>query len=155
MGSDFMFAFARAPHTELGSIDAMLSAELQARIGKMRAYKHVSGLTLDELSVETDAVAFEADPEIFDDGVDTASEEYLDALRPQYLEQLLKDVDLFLDDRRDISGFTLHEEVYYITGGMSWGDDPTDAYFPIQRVDIAGIFDEPITEAEFDEAILP
>lgn len=42
--------------------------------------------------------------------------------------------------------------VFYISGGMSWGDDPTDAYPVINELDYLAVFDKPITAEEWDRA---
>jgi hypothetical protein len=46
------------------------------------------------------------------------------------------------EDRRDVSHLHLHGMVYYITGGMSWGDSPTEAY------DDFGLIQECFTQFE-------
>jgi hypothetical protein len=53
-------------------------------------------------------------------------------------EQMLDDVDELVDfnGRRDAGTLGLHEMPYlcHISGGMSWGDSPTDAFSILARV---------------------
>jgi len=49
-------------------------------------------------------------------------------------------VDVACSDRRDLGWFQDSDDQYWlITGGMSWGDDPTDAYQYIMAIAESGI----------------
>jgi hypothetical protein len=55
--------------------------------------------------------------------------------KTDYLAELLTDLDVvYSDDRRDTSVMRLGDVTYVMTGGMSWGDIPTDAFDPINRI---------------------
>ncbi len=56
------------------------------------------------------------------------------------VEKLLKDaVDELTGYRRDVGGMVLNDISYAISGGMSWGDSPTDAISFIGLLDMSGI----------------
>jgi len=49
---------------------------------------------------------------------------------------------------RDVADLHLEGKHYFITGGMSWGDEPTDSYDIINLIDALGITNEPFTSEE-------
>lgn len=51
-----------------------------------------------------------------------------------YRGRLLSDLDYVYGDRRDVGALILDGKNYVLTGGMSWGDDPTEAYWPLARI---------------------
>ena len=51
-------------------------------------------------------------------------------------------------ESRDTATMQLDGNYYYITGGMSWGDEPTDSYPVINLIDALGITNEPFTPEE-------
>lgn len=46
---------------------------------------------------------------------------------------LMEDIDLAYGYSRETGRFHHKDETFVITGGMSWGDDPTDAFAAIER----------------------
>jgi hypothetical protein len=57
---------------------------------------------------------------------------------------LVKAVDLIREGGRDLTTLLLDGVKWLVTGGMTWGDDPTDAYQYVRLLDASGITDEPI-----------
>jgi len=51
-------------------------------------------------------------------------------------------------ESRDTATMQLDGNYYYITGGMSWGDEPTDSYPVINLIDALGITEVPFTDEE-------
>lgn len=50
--------------------------------------------------------------------------------------------------RRDVAELEFGGRPYWLTGGMSWGDTPTDAYESIAALGWIGVYDDPLPEAE-------
>lgn len=93
------------------------AAELKARVDRIS---------------ERDLIGIGEDAGIYDaEGMITASGVWA---------QLLVDVEFYLRcaSRRDVSLFG----EWYVTGGMSWGDDPTEAFAPFCRLATAGVTDD-------------
>ena len=40
---------------------------------------------------------------------------------------------------RDLAVMTFGGKEYFISGGMSWGDDPTDSFRPVMLLELSGI----------------
>jgi hypothetical protein len=57
-------------------------------------------------------------------------------------------LDQLLGYRRDVTELQFGERRYWLTGGMSWGDTPTDAYEWVAALDWIGLYDEPLPDAE-------
>ena len=51
---------------------------------------------------------------------------------------------------RDISSIKIDGKYYWITGGMSWGDSPTDSYDIVNLIDSLGITKETFTAKELN-----
>jgi hypothetical protein len=49
-----------------------------------------------------------------------------------------------LGERRDVSAIEFGGRTYWLTGGLSWGDSPTEAFDAIAALDSIKLFDEPI-----------
>jgi len=49
---------------------------------------------------------------------------------------------------RDTTTLVLDDKWYIATGGLSWGDPPTECYDPVCMMDAISLFDKPITVAE-------
>lgn len=55
--------------------------------------------------------------------------------------------------RRDVSTIAFGAHAHYITGGMSWGDNPTEAFSHIEWLGSVDLFAQPITLAEARRAL--
>jgi len=63
-----------------------------------------------------------------------------DLMLRKLVERLLKDaVDKLTGYRRDVGGMVLGDTSYAISGGMSWGDSPTEAMSFIRVLDMSGV----------------
>jgi len=58
-------------------------------------------------------------------------------------EYLLRCFDDVTVGGRDIAVMQIEGKRYYFTGGMSWGDDPTDSYQKVSLLSSTGLLDEP------------
>lgn len=57
-----------------------------------------------------------------------------------YVSLLLEDLEICYDlERRDTTTVRLDGKEYVMTGGMSWGDEPTEAFWSVDRVDQLGV----------------
>lgn len=75
-----------------------------------------------------------------------------ESLQEYVREQLRDAVAMVGEDRRDLSWLHTDDETWALSGGPSWGDDPTDAYAPLTMLAWSGITLEerhPIPSAEF------
>ena len=93
-----------------------------------RLYDRIDALSRDLLVICAEQLGL--DPENWtDDGVKHAMKSAVEDLVP--------------DNRRDTSCVCIEGSWYMITGGMSWGDPPTDAYPWLCAIDASGITVEP------------
>ena len=100
-------------------------------LGKIRTA--LNSLSIDQL-LEVDSC------EVLDDWHTADGELVKEAIR----DQLMEDVKWLLsDDATEYCVFQLDEMNWAFTGGMSWGDDPTEAYRPLTRLTMSGVFDPP------------
>lgn len=51
-----------------------------------------------------------------------------------FRDTLLVDLDCVYEYYRDTAILKLDNKTYIITGGLSWGDEPTDSYRPLWRI---------------------
>lgn len=56
-----------------------------------------------------------------------------------YRDTLVMDLGAVYGDYRDTATLIIGGETYVLTGGMSWGDEPTDSYRSIWRIDAAQV----------------
>lgn len=59
-------------------------------------------------------------------------------------EALHAALDEVLGGRRDVTTMQFAGRDYWLTGGMSWGDTPTDAYEWVSALNWIGLYDEPL-----------
>jgi len=58
-------------------------------------------------------------------------------------DRLLEAVDeIVFNERRDLAILFFGEDALYVTGGMTWGDDPTEAYKHVQLLGNTRITDD-------------
>ena len=72
----------------------------------------------------------------------------VDNIRGHFAKQIVKnmlrdalDEIIFEENRRDIAHIMLEHKWWIISGGMSWGDSPTEAMNSIDILDSSGILD--------------
>jgi hypothetical protein len=56
------------------------------------------------------------------------------------VQELVSDLDVFFEWRRDTVVLTFGHKKYVFSGGMSWGDEPTEAGPALNRIAMTGIF---------------
>lgn len=124
MGADMMLAMARSPHPADGINP--LSTETLVQVTTKR---------LDRIDWQEMAASLlcEEAP-----GAPTAE---LRKLADEAAAALLQ-------PRRDVTEITIENHAYLVSGGMSYGDAPTDAFDLIDLVDQLGVWEEAITEEE-------
>lgn len=134
MGSDFVFAVCEMPHN-LDKCREIIDYRIKNLNDSMIALLiedggfDTEGLLCD-LAEDMDIA--ESDLWCLDD-VD-------DLMLRKLTEKLLKDaVDELTGYRRDVGGMVLNNISYAISGGMSWGDSPTEAISFLRILDMSGI----------------
>lgn len=137
-----LLAKMRAPHT--GDIHERVTPEMQRLVGHLRIdnfdFTKMEIFQIDELmqtlglelpDVET--------PKLVDYDLGTvvaALHEAVDTVLVEY--------------RRDIVMELFGLNYYLLTGGLSWGDPPTDSFDHVWSLDWIDLFEEPITQDELD-----
>lgn len=76
-------------------------------------------------------------------GMFDVEDEIEDEFRYDIRSKLKTSIEFIDEGRRDVAHVKLGEDVWAITGGMSWGDPPTNAYDHIAAIDASGITQEP------------
>ena len=73
-------------------------------------------------------------------GVDDIRGFFARQIATEIIEDALEEI-IFLQDRRDINHIMLDHKWWIISGGMSWGDSPTEAMNSIDILSSSGILD--------------
>lgn len=141
MGADFLCAWTDAPRAEgrpwltPDDWDAV-KPQIDARIEAVLDDEH----HLSELIDWTYCAAMEDPPEDDEASMATARER----ARSQ-LAEWCKDVFyVCTEGSRDASSITIDGRTVLVTGGMSWGDTPTDCFDAVAYVGGFGIYKEPL-----------
>ena len=88
---------------------------------------HVAEARLKTLSNAVIGAAYNYGDEIDDDD------------QADYLAQAIYDLELVYSDSREITMLRIEGKDYVISGGMSWGDYPTDACRPLDVISELGV----------------
>lgn len=145
MGADLLITAMAAPHRDgqdSWDID-MVEAE---RIGHERIDAHDLAAWSDDdldnlalnLGVRTWDPYPQSEPESEPERLDTPHQQLITDLRAA-LHQALTEL---LGYRRDVTSMDFGGRCYWLTGGMSWGDTPTDSYEWIAALNWIGLFDD-------------
>lgn len=61
------------------------------------------------------------------------------------IRELLTDAvaQIARNGRDELTTLTLDGTVWLLTGGLSWGDEPTEVYDAVNLIDLAGLFEAP------------
>ncbi|MBN9605007.1 MAG: hypothetical protein J0G30_00135 [Actinomycetales bacterium] len=148
MGADLLLTSMAAPHLE-GSPTARIGDELAARVGHQRIDQFDlaawADLDLEELALNLGIREWQ-DPD------DPQPEQYPAAARDQLVQDVRAALHAALEAvvgyRRDVAEMQFGGRYYWITGGMSWGDTPTEAYEAIAALNWIGLFEDPIPTTE-------
>lgn len=151
MGADMLIAlapmpFRRAPNGSNVPVDL---SHVIGFIRRQRIDRIPHDVMLDGLA-ETylDFVDNEA---IVDDGeLDEEDERTLLCATREALHRF--HTELYDEGRRDVAYAAFAGRPYYTTGGMSWGDSPTDAFDLIGFTGRVGLWDAEISEEEIRDA---
>jgi hypothetical protein len=114
MGADFIGTFIKAPTVSKEEAFIALAA--------------MSNRHLDELF--TDVSGHDADPE--NPEAEEGREFFTDMLRSFYDE-------IVNYNNREVGVWLIGDQPYLVTGGMSWGDEPTEAYKVIEAMNALNI----------------
>jgi hypothetical protein len=128
MGADFTYAICKIPVDTNNTM--ILSGDNLKRAVKQRFLKLADE---DDLFTRT----------LEDCGVYADDAERVNSLADEIADFLVNHGVL-----RDVLDLHLDGKHYFITGGMSWGDEPTDSFPTINLIDALGITEEPFTDEE-------
>jgi hypothetical protein len=109
-----------------------MGADMTVAICARHVDKHVAEARLKTLSNDVIGVAYNYGDELEDDD-DT-----------DYVARAIEDLSWVYADSRQTCIFYIDGKDYVVSGGFSWGDDPTDAYGPLNAISELGV-----TELEF------
>lgn len=149
MGADFLHARARAPQVATGPSEHDLpTQEVQLAIAFARI-DALDAAVLDDL-----ADCYVLDPETVAvselGGIAVEEASACDLARAV----LRTGARLSIYNSRDLAFDQIAGNWYVLTGGLSTGDAPTDAFKPILAIDEVGLWDTPITPEDIARASL-
>ena len=133
MGADFTFTICKIPINT--KAEMILSGENLKRAVKQRFTKFATEDDLFFITLENCGVLYSEDEENVEEIVAQKADEVADFLTSGW-------------ESRDTATMQLDGKYYFITGGMSWGDEPTDNFGIINLIDAMGITETPFTEEE-------
>lgn len=113
MGADLTLAITDAPTVEQLAESNRPNLYRALDIAVAEASDNTINLILDELWSDID----------------------LDISREDILERAYKALDNLLNDNRDVVYTLIHEYPVWISGGMSWGDTPSESYEDVVLID--------------------
>lgn len=111
---------------------------------------------LDRLVIENRILALDPLPDNYEDlfywheiYYERIEETEEPAFTPDEVHTMIRDgVNRIFEYWRDTTTLYIENKHYLVTGGLSWGDPPTEAYDPIVMVDALGLLDKPVIVAE-------
>jgi hypothetical protein len=112
-----------------------MGADMTIAICAWHVERHVAEARLKTLSNAVIGAAYNY--EEIDDDDDT-----------DYVAKAISDLDWVYEERRATTIFYIDGKDYVVSGGFSWGDDPTDAYRPLNVISELGV-----TELEFTSEV--
>jgi len=133
MGADFIYSICRIPYT--GDGDVLFSGFTVASVIKQRFLK----IDREEVLSNLEDCGIYYDGEDFDSFVSEKANEVFNFFESGW-------------NLSDTAILVLEGRHYYITGGMSWGDTPTDSYDIIAFINALEITEKPITDRELELA---
>lgn len=124
MGADMLLAIAASPVTSSGS-PATLMDEVCIRVRDRVVAAFAAGDVEAEFFVE-----------LLEEGQSVTADTVTDALT-----RWLRDGGL---QSREVAHLRINNRQYVATGGLSWGDSPTDAFSYVSLLDDIRAFDQPL-----------
>lgn len=141
MGADMMVAIAKEPRMSDAARawceELPLSAEEIVKIEQRVMLERVSRLEISETEV--------ADWGHLVDEDDPGAAAVLRALLEQAAVELA-------EGRRDVTSVVINKTRWMVTGGMSWGDTPTDAYDMVAAIDSFRVTERAFSMPEVEAA---
>ncbi len=61
--------------------------------------------------------------------------------KTDYVAKAISDLDWIYNGSRQVTYLNIDGIEYAATGGLSWGDDPTDAYTPLSVISVLAVCD--------------
>lgn len=142
MGADMLMAIAKEPRMTAAAAawcDSLeLSTEVRAKLEERVMLDRIERLEISETDL--------TNLDYMLDGEDEAEQEAA-------LRELLKlAVDVLAQGRRDVTSLFLHNTWWMVSGGLSWGDSPTEAYDLLTAVDATRITERAMALREIRQA---
>jgi hypothetical protein len=103
-----------------------MGADMALGICARHVDRHVAEARIRTLSNAVIGAAYNYGEDIEDDDTD-------------YVARAIEDLAWVYEDRRATQIIRIDGKDYVVSGGMSWGDAPTDAYDPLNAIDILGV----------------
>ncbi len=142
MGADMLMAIAKEPRMTTAAAAWCDSLELSTEV-RVKLEERVMLDRIERLEIsETDLTNLD----YMLDGEDEAEQEAA-------LRELLKlAVNVLAQGRRDVTSLFLHNTWWMVSGGLSWGDSPTEAYDLLTAVDATRITERAMALREIKRA---
>ena len=141
MGADLLIAGMAAPHQD-GVKPWQIDPARAEQIGHERIAAYDFATWTDDL----DAIAMNLGIRTWDDDAADAAEP--EAARAALIADVRAALDMALTElfgyRRDVATLGFGGRDYWLSGGMSGGDAPTDAYEWIAALDLIRVYEEPL-----------
>ena len=132
MGADFIYGICQIPAYEDGT------RVIPSVLGQVMSQRFLNYFTEGEVSLLLDDLGI-----------------YVEDKDDSEIQELIKDyakeVEYFYTsglDHRDVGTLFLEGKYYALSGGMSWGDEPTDSYRIMTIIESTGIDRKPVKKAE-------
>ena len=104
-----------------------MGADMTIAICARHVNRHIAEARLKTLSNAVIGAAYNYGDEIDDDD------------QADYLAQAIEDLSWVYDETRQTGSLRIEGKDYVISGGMSWGDYPTDACRPLDAISELGV----------------
>ena len=104
-----------------------MGADMTIAICAKHVEQHVAEARLKTLSNDVIGVAYNYGDELEDDD------------QTDYLARAIEDLSWVYGESRETTLLRIEGKDYVVSGGMSWGDYPTDAYRPLDVISELGV----------------
>ena len=131
MGADFIYGICQIPAYEDGTKVA------RDILGQVMKQRFLNCFTEEKESLLDDLGIYIEDKN--DSEIEELIENYAEEVKYFYTSGL---------DHRDVGILYLENKYYALSGGMSWGDEPTDSFRIMTIIDSLGIDGKPVKKGE-------
>ena len=140
MGADFVFSMCPLP----SYLNEGVKEEISYRIKNLPLQNVIMFLDRFHYNFEEEVESringdFLTEDDLFN--IDTLKEKFMRDIVSEMLDEALDEVIYSVDFRRDTATIDLSGKRYVISGGMSWGDNPTEAMSYIEMLEESGILE--------------